>query len=55
VEVVGGYRRLHNEELRNLYASPNIIRQIKLRRMECAGHVVRIGEMGIHSIFWSEN
>jgi hypothetical protein len=32
-EVAGGWRRLHNEELHNLYASPDIIRVIKLRRM----------------------
>jgi hypothetical protein len=32
-EVAGGWRRLHNEELRNLYALPNIIRVIKSRRM----------------------
>jgi hypothetical protein len=32
-EVAGGWRRLHSEELHNLYASPNIIRVIKLRRM----------------------
>jgi hypothetical protein len=36
--------KLHNEELHNLYSSPNIIRQIKLRRMRWAGHVARIGE-----------
>jgi hypothetical protein len=34
----------HNEELRNLYSSPNIIRIIKLRRMRWAGHVARMGE-----------
>jgi hypothetical protein len=36
-EVAGGWRRLHNEELHNLYASPNIIRVIKLMRMRWAG------------------
>jgi hypothetical protein len=42
-EVGGGWRRLHNEELHNLYASPHIIRLIKLRRMGWARHVVRMG------------
>jgi hypothetical protein len=42
-EVVGGWRRLHNEELRNLYASPNDIRVIKLRRMRWTEHVARMG------------
>jgi len=37
---------VHNEELHNLYASPNIIRVIKSRGMRWAGHVVRMGEMG---------
>jgi hypothetical protein len=44
-EVEGGWRRLHNEELHNLYASPNIIRVIKSKRMKWAGHVERMGEM----------
>jgi hypothetical protein len=35
---------LHNEELHNLYSSPDIIRQIKSRRMKWAGHVARMGE-----------
>jgi hypothetical protein len=43
-EVTGEWRRLHNGELHNLYSSPDIIRQIKSRRMGWAGHVARIGE-----------
>jgi hypothetical protein len=43
--VTGDWRRLHNEELRNLYVSPNIIWVIKSRRMRWAGHVARIVEM----------
>jgi hypothetical protein len=42
--VRGGWRKLHNEELRNLYSSPSIIRMIKSRRMRWAGHVARMGE-----------
>jgi hypothetical protein len=37
-------RKLHNEELRDLYSSPNIIRIIKSRRMRWAGHAARMGE-----------
>jgi hypothetical protein len=43
-EVMGGWRKLHNEELHNLYSSPNTIRIIKLRRMRWAGHVAQMGE-----------
>jgi hypothetical protein len=43
-EVMGEWRKLHNEELHNLYSSPDIIRQIKSRRMRWAEHVARIGE-----------
>jgi hypothetical protein len=43
-EVTGEWRKLHNEELHNLYSSPNIIRQITSRRMRWAGHVARMGE-----------
>jgi hypothetical protein len=42
--VTGGWRELHNEELRDLYSSPNIIRIIKSWRMRWAGHVTRKGE-----------
>jgi len=43
-EVTGDWRRLHNEELNDLYSSPIIVRVIKSRRMRWAGHVKRMGE-----------
>jgi hypothetical protein len=43
-EVTGGWRKLHNEELRDLYSSPSIIGIIKSMRMRWAGHVARMGE-----------
>jgi hypothetical protein len=43
-EVIGEWRELHSGELRNLYSSPDIIRQIKSRRMRWAGPVARMGE-----------
>jgi hypothetical protein len=43
-EVTGGWKKLHNEELRDLYSSPNIIRIIKSRRMRWAGHVAQMGK-----------
>jgi hypothetical protein len=43
-EVMGEWRKLHNEELHSLYSSPDIIRQVKLRRMRWVGHVARMGE-----------
>jgi hypothetical protein len=41
--VTGGWRKLHNEELHNLYSSPSINRIIKSRRMRWVGHVARMG------------
>jgi hypothetical protein len=42
-EIMGGWRKLRNEDLHNLFSSPSIIRMIKLRRMRWAGHVARMG------------
>jgi len=42
-EVTGEWRKLHTEELRDLYTLPNIVRVVKSRRMRWAGHVARMG------------
>jgi hypothetical protein len=44
-EVTGQWRKLHSGKVHNLYLSPDIIRQIKSRRMRWAGHVARMGEV----------
>jgi hypothetical protein len=44
VEVIGGWRKLHNEELHNLYGSPSIIRINKSRRVRWSGHVASMGK-----------
>jgi hypothetical protein len=50
-EVAEEWRKLHNEELNDLYFLPNIVRVVKSRRMRWAGHVVRIGEdRGVYSV-----
>ena len=50
-EVTGEWRKLPNEELRDLYSLPNIVRVLKSRRMRWAGHVARMGEgRGVHRV-----
>jgi hypothetical protein len=43
-EATGEWRKLHNEELIDLYPSPNIVRVVKSRRIRWVGHVARMGE-----------
>jgi hypothetical protein len=50
-EVTGEWRKLHNEELNDLYSLPHIVRVVKSRRMRWAGHVARMGEgRGVHRV-----
>jgi hypothetical protein len=50
-EVTGEWRKLHNEELNDLYSLPNIVRVVKSRRMRWAGHVACMGEdRGVHRV-----
>jgi len=50
-EITGEWRKLHNEELRDIYPLPNIVRVVKSRRMRWAGHVARKGEeRGVHRV-----
>jgi len=50
-EATGEWRRLHNEELSDLYSLPNILRVVKSTRMRRAGHVARMGEgRGVHRV-----
>jgi len=54
-EVTAEWRRLHNEELNDLYCSPNIVRVIKSRRMRWAGHVARMGDERVCIGSWWRN
>jgi hypothetical protein len=54
-EVTGDWRKQHNEELHNLYSSPNIIRMIKSRSMRWAGHVARMGAKRNAIGYWWES
>ena len=50
-EVTGEWRKLHKEELNDLYSSPNIVRVVKSRRMRWPGHVARMGkDSGVHRV-----
>jgi hypothetical protein len=51
-EVTGVWRKLHNEELHDLYSSPSIIRIIKSRSMRWEGHVARMGRRGTLIEYW---
>jgi hypothetical protein len=53
--VMEGWRKLHNEDLHNLYSSPSMIRIITVRRTRCAGHVARIGRRGMNIGDWWES
>jgi hypothetical protein len=54
-EVTGDRRKLHNEELNDLYSSPTIVRVIKSRTMRWEGHVARMGREEACTGFWWEN
>jgi hypothetical protein len=54
-EVTGEWRKLHNEELHDLYSSPNIVQVIKSRRMKWEGHVARMGKRETCTGFWWGN
>jgi hypothetical protein len=51
-EVTGDWRKLHNEELHNLYSSLNIIRIINASRIRWTGHVARMGRTGMNIGYW---
>jgi hypothetical protein len=51
--VTGEWRKIHNEELNDLYCSPNVVRVVKLKRMRWAGHVVRmVAKRNVYRVWW---
>jgi hypothetical protein len=55
VEVTREWKKLHNEELNDLYSSPNTVRLIKSRRIRWAGHIVRMGERrGVYRLLFGK-
>jgi hypothetical protein len=52
VEVTGGWRKIHNKELHNVYTLPSIIRMTNSMRMRWAGHEAQMGIVGIHKGYW---
>jgi hypothetical protein len=54
-EVTEAWRKLHNEDLHNVYFSPSIIKMITSRRMRLADHVTRTGKRGMHTGYWWES
>jgi hypothetical protein len=53
-EMIGSWRKLHNEELHNLYPSPSIIR-MQVKKNEMAGNVALMGRRGLHIGYWWES
>jgi len=54
-EVTGEWRKLHNDELNDLYCSPNIVRVTKSRKIKWAWHVVGMGRVEVYTGFWCGN
>jgi hypothetical protein len=53
--MTGEWRKLHNEELNNLYSLPNIVLVVKARRMRWAAHVALMGRRGVYTGCWWRN
>jgi hypothetical protein len=54
-KVSGGLRKLHNEELHNIYSSPSIFRMVKSRRMRWVGRIARMRRRRMHISYWRES